>query len=139
MQRIPVTHAGSLIRPPELLSSLSAADRGEPHAEAGYAAALRAAVAAVVRRQVDTGIDVIDDGEMGKSNWISYLYQRTTGLEARPLSGDFTSILPASRDRQNFPGAYAEIDALDAAAARKTAGDGDGGAAGPPTGCAPAR
>lgn len=121
MPRIPVTHAGSLIRPPELLSLLSAVERGDRQAAAGYSSALREAVAAVVRRQVETGIDVIDDGEMGKSNWISYLYERTTGLEARPLEGDFTTILPASRDRQNFPGAYAEIDALDAAAARKAA------------------
>jgi 5-methyltetrahydropteroyltriglutamate--homocysteine methyltransferase len=131
MQRIPVTHAGSLIRPPELLSFLSAIGSGQPEAEADYAAALRAAVAGAVRRQVDTGIDVVDDGEMGKSNWISYLYERTTGLEARPLSGDFTAILPASRDRQHFPGAYAEIDALDAAAARKAAGDAGSGAGGP--------
>ena len=130
MPRIPVTHAGSLIRPPELLSLMSAAGRGEPGAEAGYADALRKAVAGTVRRQVETGVDVIDDGEMGKSNWISYLYERTTGLEARPLTGDFTTILPASRDRQHFPGAYAEIDALDAAAARKAAGD-DGGAGAP--------
>jgi 5-methyltetrahydropteroyltriglutamate--homocysteine methyltransferase len=135
MPRIPVTHAGSLIRPPELLSLMAAADRGDPGAEAGYADALRKAVAGVVRRQVETGVDVIDDGEMGKSNWISYLYERTTGLEARPLTGDFTTILPASRDRQHFPGAYAEIDALDAAAARKAAreaaGEAEGGAGGP--------
>lgn len=121
MPRIGVTHAGSLIRPGELLAAAAAAGRGEPGAGDRYAAELRRAVAAAVRRQVDTGIDVIDDGEMGKSNWISYLYERTTGLEARPLTGDFSAILPDSRDRQNFPGAYAEIDALEAAAARKAA------------------
>jgi 5-methyltetrahydropteroyltriglutamate--homocysteine methyltransferase len=115
MKRIPVTHAGSLIRPPELLAATS--DTGSD----AYAAALRKAVADIVRRQAVTGVDVVDDGEMGKSNWISYLYERTTGLEARPLTGDFTTVLPSSRDRQHFPGAYAEVDALDAAAARKTA------------------
>jgi hypothetical protein len=46
---------------------------------------------------------VIDDGEMGKATWITYLYERTTGLEARALDGSFSSILPASRDRQHFP------------------------------------
>jgi 5-methyltetrahydropteroyltriglutamate--homocysteine methyltransferase len=117
MKRIPVTHAGSLIRPPELLALSS--DTGSD----AYAAALRKAVADIVRRQAVTGVDVVDDGEMGKSNWISYLYERTTGLEARPLTGDFTTILPASRDRQHFPGAYAEIDASEAAAARKTAAE----------------
>ena len=133
MPRVPVTHAGSLIRPPQLLSALSAAQRGEPGAADGYAAALREAVTAVVRRQADTGIDVIDDGEMGKSNWISYLYERTTGLETRPLKGDFTTILPPSRDRQHFPGAYAEIDGLDAVAARRAAeAAGDTSGAGSP-------
>ncbi|MCL2585220.1 MAG: cobalamin-independent methionine synthase II family protein [Streptosporangiales bacterium] len=133
MPRVPVTHAGSLIRPASLLSSLAAADRGEPGAGERYAAELRQAVAGCVRRQADTGIDVIDDGEMGKSNWISYLYERTTGLETRPLTGDFTTILPVSRDRQNFPGAYAEIDGLDAVAAAKAAeAAGDSGGTGSP-------
>src|ERR1700739_3926126 len=113
MKRIQVTHAGSLIRPPELLSFLSAVDHGRAAAEGDeYQAALAKAVAYVVRRQAETGIDVIDDGEMGKATWITYLYERTSGLESRPLTGNFSSILPASRDRQNFPGAYRELDIL---------------------------
>jgi 5-methyltetrahydropteroyltriglutamate--homocysteine methyltransferase len=114
MQRIQVTHAGSLIRPPELLAYLSAVDHGRASTESvEYQAALAKAVASVVRRQAETGIDIIDDGEMGKSTWITYLYERTTGLESRPLTGNFSSILPASRDRQNFPGAYRELDMLE--------------------------
>ena len=114
MQRIQVTHAGSLIRPPELLAYLSAVDHGRASTDSvAYQASLARAVAHVVRRQVETGIDVIDDGEMGKSTWITYLYERTTGLESRPLNGNFSSILPASRDRQNFPGAYRELDMLE--------------------------
>jgi 5-methyltetrahydropteroyltriglutamate--homocysteine methyltransferase len=114
MQRIPVTHAGSLIRPQELLAFLSAVDHGRASTDSvEYQAALAKAVAYVVRRQVETGVDLIDDGEMGKSTWITYLYERTGGLEARPLAGNFSSILPASRDRQNFPGAYRELDLLE--------------------------
>ena len=114
MQRIQVTHAGSLIRPPELLAYLSAMDHGRASADSvEYQAALARAVAHVVRRQAETGIDIIDDGEMGKSTWITYLYERTAGLESRPLTGNFSSILPASRDRQNFPGAYRELDMLE--------------------------
>jgi 5-methyltetrahydropteroyltriglutamate--homocysteine methyltransferase len=64
------------------------------------------------------GVDIVDDGEMGKATWITYLYERMTGLESRPIEGSVSSILPASRDRQHFPGAYAELDALDAAASR---------------------
>ena len=114
MERIGVTHAGSLIRPPELLAFLSAADHGQASTDGPeYEAALGRAVDYVVRRQVETGIDLIDDGEMGKATWITYLYERTAGLEPRPLNGSFSTILPASRDRQNFPGAYAELDRLE--------------------------
>ena len=114
MERIPVTHAGSLIRPRELLAFLSAVDHGRASTDSvEYEAALAKAVAYAVRRQVETGVDIIDDGEMGKSTWITYLYERTSGLEARPLTGNFSSILPASRDRQNFPGAYRELDMLE--------------------------
>jgi 5-methyltetrahydropteroyltriglutamate--homocysteine methyltransferase len=114
MERIAVTHAGSLIRPQELLAFLSAVDHGRASTDSvEYEAALAKAVAYAVRRQVETGVDIIDDGEMGKSTWITYLYERTSGLEARPLTGNFSSILPASRDRQNFPGAYRELDMLE--------------------------
>ena len=60
---------------------------------------------------------MINDGEMGKANWITYLYERITGVEMRPIKVE-GSILPPSRDRQAFPGAYARQDALDEAATR---------------------
>src|ERR1700757_3127430 len=114
MQRIQVTHAGSLIRPPELLAYLSAVDHGRASTDSvEYQASLARAVASVVRKQAETGIDIIDDGEMGKATWITYLYERTAGLESRPLGANFSSILPASRDRQNFPGAYRELDMVE--------------------------
>jgi len=122
MERIPVTHAGSLIRPAELLSFLSAADLGQAQDSSAYQEALSKAVADVVRKQIDVGVDIVDDGEMGKSTWITYLYERTSGLESRPVQDDVSSILPPSRDRQRFPGAYADLDALDAAASRASTG-----------------
>jgi 5-methyltetrahydropteroyltriglutamate--homocysteine methyltransferase len=121
MNRIPVTHAGSLIRPPELLSFLAAEEHGQARdsaADQAYQAALSKAVTDVVRHQVEVGVDIVDDGEMGKSNWITYLYERTSGLESRPIDDNASTILPPSRDRQHFPGAYADLDALDAAATR---------------------
>ncbi len=120
MERIPVTHAGSLIRPPELLSFLAAKDHGQRYDETACAAALRTAVTDVVREQVQAGVDIVDDGEMGKSSWITYLYERVSGLESRPVTGSFAGIMPASRDRQHFPGAYAALDALDEAATRSS-------------------
>jgi 5-methyltetrahydropteroyltriglutamate--homocysteine methyltransferase len=117
VDRILTTHVGSLIRPPELLAFLVAIERGESYDGQQYADTLRAAVGDVVRRQADAGIDVVDDGEMGKATWITYLYERVSGLEARtvPLGGG--SFLPPSRDRQAFPEFYAEHDAAFAAEA----------------------
>ena len=116
MDRILATHTGSLIRPPELLAFLAAKERGQDFDEDAYQRTLRDAVDDVVRRQVEAGIDVLDDGEMGKATWITYLYERVSGLEVRPIQLEGASMLPPSRDRQAFPGAYAALDALDEAA-----------------------
>ena len=120
MGKILATHTGSLIRPPELLSFLAAGERGESYDEAAYAETLRGAVQDVVNRQIDAGIDIVDDGEMGKASWITYLYERVSGLEARVMTLEGASMMPPSRDRQQFPGAYAALDALDEAAVRES-------------------
>jgi 5-methyltetrahydropteroyltriglutamate--homocysteine methyltransferase len=120
MDRIFATHTGSLIRPDDLLAFLAARDRGGSYDEQAYEEALRRSVADIVERQVAAGIDVVDDGEMGKTSWITYLYERVSGLEARLVTLEGASMLPPSRDRQQFPGAYAELDALDEAATRNS-------------------
>jgi len=125
MNRIPATHVGSLVRPPELLKFLAASERGESYDEAAYAETLRGAVNDVVKRQVEVGIDIVDDGEMGKSNWITYLYERVSGLEPRVMALEGASMMPPSRDRQQFPGAYAVLDALDEAAVRASSAASD--------------
>jgi 5-methyltetrahydropteroyltriglutamate--homocysteine methyltransferase len=125
LDKILTTHAGSLIRPPELLSLLGAKERGEPYDASALAAAERTAVADVVRRQAEAGIDLVSDGEMGKSSWITYLYERVSGLEARPIQLEGTSILPPSRDRDAFPGFYAELDAEFEQENRDSVGGGD--------------
>ena len=120
MDRILATHTGSLIRPPELLAFLAAKERGQEFDHDAYQRCLQEAVNDVVRRQVQAGIDVVDDGEMGKASWITYLYERVSGLEVRPVTLEGRSMLPPSRDRQAFPGAYAALDALDEAAVRES-------------------
>jgi len=120
MERILATHTGSLIRPPDLLRFLAARDHGESYDLAEYTAVLQRAVTDVVAHQIDVGIDIVDDGEMGKTSWITYLYERVSGLEARLVTLEGASMLPPSRDRQTFPGAYAELDALDEAATRSS-------------------
>ena len=103
------THVGSLIRPASLLAFEAAIERGESYDEAAYAETLKAEVADVVRRQADCGIDIVSDGEFGKANWIAYLYNRISGVGPREL-GPEDSFLPPSRDRQAFPGTYAQHD-----------------------------
>jgi 5-methyltetrahydropteroyltriglutamate--homocysteine methyltransferase len=111
VDRILATHTGSLIRPPELLGFQAAKERGDEFDEEAYEGTLKEAVDETVRRQLEAGIDIPNDGEMGKASWITYLYERVTGLEARKISLEGTSVLPPSRDRQAFPGFYGEHDA----------------------------
>ena len=81
---IPVTHVGSLVRPDELISFMRAIDAGEPYDEAAYQRCLRDSVRDVVRRQKEVGVDIVSDGEYGKSSWNYYVYRRLAGLELRP-------------------------------------------------------
>ena len=109
MDRILTTHAGSLIRPPEVLAFLDAIDRGNPFDEREHEECLRRSVADIVHRQAETGIDLVSDGEIGKVSWMSYLFERVNGFELR-AAGPGEGILPPSRDRQAFPEFYAEHD-----------------------------
>ena len=81
--RILTTHVGSLIRPKELLAQATAA-RQQPEHEPRYQQALRQATADVVRQQLEAGLDIINDGEYGKSSWANYVLDRMTGFEFRP-------------------------------------------------------
>jgi 5-methyltetrahydropteroyltriglutamate--homocysteine methyltransferase len=83
-ERILTTHVGSLPRPPDLLDMIQAKERGEPLDARAFAGRVKGAVADVVRRQADAGIDIVADGEMGRFGFIPYVNERLTGLEARP-------------------------------------------------------
>jgi 5-methyltetrahydropteroyltriglutamate--homocysteine methyltransferase len=92
--RILTTHVGSLVRPPEL----RAAQPADP-------AALRTAVDAIVRRQVETGLDIVNDGEFGKSSWSAYILDRISGFELRPEQLKPLDWL--GRDRRRFEDFFA--------------------------------
>src|SRR5262245_60321941 len=97
--RILTTHVGSLVRPPELLR-LSTEARQDPSKRAAYAEALRHATLDVVARQRDAGVDIINDGEYGKSSWANYVLDRMTGFEPRPDT--FFEAVWLGRDRVRF-------------------------------------
>jgi 5-methyltetrahydropteroyltriglutamate--homocysteine methyltransferase len=79
MTRIRTTHTGSLPRPHDLALLLMADDRGEE--VPGFEATVRTSVFEVVERQRDLGIDLINDGEMGKVGFAMYVKNRLTGFD----------------------------------------------------------
>jgi 5-methyltetrahydropteroyltriglutamate--homocysteine methyltransferase len=105
MSRILTTHTGSLIRPDELRPFLWAAERGEVYDAGEFHRVLRGAVADVVRRQAEAGVDIVNDGEYGKISWITYLYDRVGGIETRlvPFEGrGALDLVPPSVDREKY-------------------------------------
>jgi 5-methyltetrahydropteroyltriglutamate--homocysteine methyltransferase len=110
VDRILTTHCGSLPRPRALLTPLHAKDAGLPYDSQELAAGVRQSVRDVVARQVELGIDVVDDGEHSKSSFATYARSRIGGLEvtaqARPrLAG-------TSRDALAFPAVYQEMSVM---------------------------
>jgi 5-methyltetrahydropteroyltriglutamate--homocysteine methyltransferase len=109
--RILTTHVGSLIRPDALQDFLRARQSGKPYDEAAYQQCLASSVAEVVRHQADAGIDVVSDGEFGKSiSWSQYVLERLSGFERRPIKSGGNPFARGA-DRTRFAEFYAELDA----------------------------
>ena len=100
--RILTTHAGSLPRPVDLDDAFEHRDSDS----AGYARMLEQSVSAVVNRQVEVGVDVVNDGEFDKSSWTGYLTERLGGFEARPMPPDAQVL--RGKDRQDFAEYYGQ-------------------------------
>jgi 5-methyltetrahydropteroyltriglutamate--homocysteine methyltransferase len=110
--RILTTHVGSLIRPDALQEFLRARQGGKPYDQAAYDKCLADSVAAVVRRQAEAGIDVVSDGEFGKSiSWSQYVLERLSGFERRPIKPGAVNPFARGADRTRFSEFYAELDA----------------------------
>jgi 5-methyltetrahydropteroyltriglutamate--homocysteine methyltransferase len=103
IDRIHTTHVGSLARPAALLDLLRASAAGDPAADAGLRDAQRRAVADVVARQRAAGIDVINDGEQGKTGFFAYIGQRLTGYEPEARSSTMDKFRP---EVEAFPEYY---------------------------------
>jgi 5-methyltetrahydropteroyltriglutamate--homocysteine methyltransferase len=82
-ERILTTHVGSLPRPGDLLDLMKAE---LPVEDERYAQRVRQAVQEVVRQQVDSGLDIVSDGEQGRPGFFTYVAERLDGFEARPGS-----------------------------------------------------
>jgi 5-methyltetrahydropteroyltriglutamate--homocysteine methyltransferase len=103
--RILTTHAGSLPRPPQLIEMLQGPDR-DPEV---FVREVKTAVADVVRRQAEAGIDIVSDGEMGKPSFVHYVRERLSGFEGtttRPTQINFDEEFPGYQAWRN-PQRYA--------------------------------
>ena len=104
--RILTTHAGSLPRSADLREMVRARADRQPHDESVLNSRLKSAVAEIVRRQVECGVDIVNDGELSKFNFTDYVRDRIAGYETRPSSGRRRLTIIA-RDERKFPGYFA--------------------------------
>jgi 5-methyltetrahydropteroyltriglutamate--homocysteine methyltransferase len=117
--RILTTHVGSLPRPDDLFALMLDKMDGKPVDEKLYADRVRKAVSDSVKQQVDTGLDIVSDGEMGKPSFITYAAQRLDGLEKR--EGARPSPFATSRETIAFPDYYNSEAAAQVSASRRRA------------------
>jgi len=96
-ERILTTHTGSLPRPEDLAALLQAKESGELKDADGFAVRVKSAVADAVERQARAGVDIVNDGEMGKPSYSTYVMDRLSGF-----GGEKSSRLQAA-DLAEFP------------------------------------
>ncbi len=132
VDRILTTHTGSLPRPDDLADMLFAKESGELADRAALDERVRRAVGEIVRKQVQTGVDVVNDGEMGKIGYSTYVKDRLSGfgdettkrasLSAADMAEypEFTQrafmgrkVPPMKRPSCNGPVAYRDREALE--------------------------
>ncbi len=110
--RILTSHVGSLVRPDELLAFVAKQQDGEPYDAKAYEDCLRRSVADVVKKQVEAGVDIVSDGEYGKSiSWSRYILDRLSGFEERHDKTPGFKAAVAGKDRRDFAEFYEEYEA----------------------------
>jgi 5-methyltetrahydropteroyltriglutamate--homocysteine methyltransferase len=96
-ERILTTHTGSLPRPAALLEIGNASSHDQ---------LLREAVSDIVRQQIAVGLDIVNDGEFGKSSWAAYVLERISGFEIR--RDELIPLHWLGRDRERFSDFFAQ-------------------------------
>lgn len=97
IDRILTTHVGSLPRPLDVTTNIFRIEAGESVDLVEHEVVVRRAVDDVVKRQVDSGVDLVSDGEMDKISYATYIKYRISGFD-----GDSPRTPPA--DLEDFPG-----------------------------------
>ena len=101
-ERILTTHSGSLIRTRAIIEGMKARTINRPYDQQTLAVDIRNGIAEVVRQQVETGIDIPNDGEFGRRGFTSYIHERLSGLEPRPPDPQDFQLGPGG-ERAQFP------------------------------------
>jgi len=103
--RILTTHTGSLARQKHLLDLMKLKESGEPYDQAAYASAIQGAVAEVVHKQAESGVDIVNDGEQSKTGFSNYIRERLAGFE--PVkTGERIGPPRIGREEEAFPEYY---------------------------------
>lgn len=100
--RFLTTHVGSLPRPEALLDLVFAREAGEQISEADFDAAVERATAYVIKRQIEAGVSVINDGEQSKPSYATYIKHRLSGFGGEAGQYEFA-------DLEAFPGAKEQV------------------------------
>jgi 5-methyltetrahydropteroyltriglutamate--homocysteine methyltransferase len=127
-KRFLTTHTGSLPRPEALIRAMFAKEEGVPVDDAGLKARIRDAVAAVVKKQVEAGIDLVNDGEMSKPSYATYIKDRLNGFGGTSQPLVYQDLVPfpdlarrvfgdPGRSRRKTPGCNAPVGLRDPTAA----------------------
>jgi 5-methyltetrahydropteroyltriglutamate--homocysteine methyltransferase len=127
-KRFLTTHTGSLPRPEALIRAMFAKEEGVPVDDAGLKARIRDAVAAVVKKQVEAGIDLVNDGEMSKPSYATYIKDRLNGFGGTSQPLVYQDLVPfpdlarrvfgdPGRSRRKTPGCNAPVSLRDPTAA----------------------
>jgi 5-methyltetrahydropteroyltriglutamate--homocysteine methyltransferase len=124
--RILTTHVGSLARPDSLTPLLRLREEGRPYDRDALASVVRESVAEVVRKQVEAGIDIVTDGEQGKSGFFSYVIERFNGFERKPAAPGTVRPRSAGREYLSFPDYYAWSERVAEPFGGRSGGRGDG-------------
>src|SRR5437588_4294364 len=99
--RILTTHTGSLPRPTSLAELMFAREAGDAVDAGRLAVEVAAAVNGVVARQAEVGLDVVNDGEMSKVGYSTYVKERLTGFGGSQTMAHGSTVAPA--DLLDYP------------------------------------
>ena len=101
--RILTTHTGSLPRPKALVALILARETGDTVDASIFEAETAKAVDDVVAKQVEAGIDVVNDGEMSKPSYATYIRHRVSGIAPDPRAAEKGRDIMIGRDMLEHP------------------------------------